>query len=69
MGSTGLVTVVDADVLTEEDPPEKKVRLNNSLRQQLDEVVPLGTDLQRFLKTLKDQKTLKNPKKRKNVHK
>ena len=53
MGSPGIVTVVDADVLSVEEPPEKKVRLNNSLRQQLDQVVPrLGTDLQRYLKNI-----------------
>jgi hypothetical protein len=55
MGSPGLGTVVDADVLTEEEPSEKKVRLNNSLRQQLDELVPgFGTDLQRFLKNVEE---------------
>ena len=47
------MTVVDADVVSVEEPPEKKVRLNNSLREQLDQVVPgLGTDLQRYLKNI-----------------
>jgi len=53
MGSPGIVTVVDADILSVEEPPEKKVRLNNSLREQLDQVVPgLGTDLQLYFKSI-----------------